>query len=42
MRWTGHVALTDEMRSLYKIFDENVNGRNHLEEGNVDRKTTLE
>jgi hypothetical protein len=35
MRWTGH---TEEMRNVYKIWLENLKGRDYLEDVGIDRK----
>jgi hypothetical protein len=36
MKWTWHVALIREIRRLYKIWSENVKGRDNSEKPGVD------
>jgi len=38
----GHVARMGEMRNVYIIFVQNLNGRNHSEDLSVDGKVILE
>jgi hypothetical protein len=42
MRWVGHVAHMGEMRNAYKIWLENLKGRDHLEDLGVDGRIILE
>jgi hypothetical protein len=42
MRWEGHLARTGEMRNPCNIFVENVKGRGHSEDVDVDGKVLLE
>jgi hypothetical protein len=37
MRWAGHVARMGEMRNVYNILSENIRGREHLKDLDVDR-----
>jgi hypothetical protein len=46
MRWTGHVARMEELRSVHKILAGHLNGRDHSDDLDVDetnlRKTWWE
>jgi hypothetical protein len=41
-RRTGHVARMGDIRNIYKIWLENMKGRDHLEDLNEDGKIILE
>jgi hypothetical protein len=42
MKWAGHVAHTEEMRSSYIHLLESQKGRDHLEDVGIDGKIILE
>jgi hypothetical protein len=42
MRWVGHVAHMGEMRNAYKIWLEDLTGRGHLEDTDVDGRIVSE